>query len=406
MLSVSKSRRTLKSYTGSSIHNSLKSKLEKVRAKIIEDNDKYIDEDHEKLCLNYAKYLEFDKNRDSDKYKGKETEYQGYYIQYKAIKDTLNLQDKMFSFQFKTDNIAYDEQQRILFQNINNNTNIIPFSYTNYNYKIFFNTYNRKFINNIGKNIDYDLYQRFIEKQDDFIDSLNIRELYVLKHYTYQGDTIISSFLNGEFDITELDIDYNEHTLFYFQFYDYFKNFRQYNDILLEGYIDDPSFFIRFLQTNYKYFSLQIYKFVIELYIKELIAIFEKAPETDDVMFLYRGVGDNYINRTVAEKKTGGYFVSDRFTSSSLFPTIAYNYAIGNRSNILYEIKIDKGVKVIFLAGISFYKEEMEVLLPINTTFYIDYANMKKKFYNDKTILCDNDSTYVDEMNITSLVVI
>ena len=303
MLSVSKSRRTLKSYTGSSIHNSLKSKLEKVRAKIIEDNDKYIDEDHEKLCLNYAKYLEFDKNRDSDKYKGKETEYQGYYIQYKAIKDTLNLQDKMFSFQFKTDNIAYDEQQRILFQNINNNTNIIPFSYTNYNYKIFFNTYNRKFINNIGKNIDYDLYQRFIEKQDDFIDSLNIRELYVLKHYTYQGDTIISSFLNGEFDITELDIDYNEHTLFYFQFYDYFKNFRQYNDILLEGYIDDPSFFIRFLQTNYKYFSLQIYKFVIELYIKELIAIFEKAPETDDVMFLYRGVGDNYINRTVAEKR-------------------------------------------------------------------------------------------------------
>ena len=48
----------------------------------------------------------------------------------------------------------------------------------------------------------------------------------------------------------------------------------------------------------------------------------------------------------------------------------------------------------------------MEVLLPINTTFYIDYANMKKKFYNDKTILCDNDRTYVKEMNITSLVVI
>jgi len=404
MLSVAKSRRTLKSYTGSSIHISLRNKLEKVRAKIIADNDKYIDEEHEKLCLNYAKYLEFDKNRDKAEYKGKETEYQGYYEQYKAIKDTLKLKEEMKTFRYITDNIKQNEQQQILFQNIKDKTNNIPFSYTNYNYKIIFNTYNRKFINNVGKNIDYDLYQRFIAKQDTFIRSLNIRELYILKQYTFQGDAIISSYLNGQFDISQLDIDYNESTLFYFQFYDYFKQNPLYNGMQIS--VDDIEFFIRFLKLQYNNFNQEIYKFVIELYIKELTEIFEKAPETEDVMFLYRGVGDNYVNRTVAEKKTGGYFISKRFTSTSLFPKIAYNYAIGTRSNILYEIKIDKGVKAIFLAGISFFKDEMEVLLPINTTFYIDYANMKKKFYNDKTILCDNDRTYVKEMNITSLVVI
>jgi len=210
-------------------------------------------------------------------------------------------------------------------------------------------------------------------------------------------------FINKTFSIEFLIIDYNTSSLLYFQFLDYFSHNRIFND--KEVNIDNSQEFLKFIKSNYKTFSTDIYNQVIAFYIQELIEIFKKAPKTKEVMYVYRVVKDNYISKEVSKNKTRGVFTSNRFTSVSLFAEIAIKY-FTNMNNILYEIKIEKGMPVIFIDSISLHKGENEILLPFNSSFYIDYALKKIRYYKDKTgIICyDKSSSHSREFNITSLV--
>jgi hypothetical protein len=352
-----------------SVSKSLMGKLEKVRNKIKEDNDIYISKEHELVCY--------------------------YYDKYKELVDKIKMVEKKINLEYLTDNIDINSQQNFL------EKDTIEFKKKTSKIVIDYNEYNHKFINKIQRIINIDHLNELLQQQDDFIKSLSVRELYNLKHYTYQGDKIIVEFINKTFSIDFLKIDYNNSTLLYFQFLDYFSHNPIFNG--KDVNINDSQEFLKFINSNYKTFSIDIYNQVISAYIHELNEIFKKAPKTKEVMYVYRGVKDNYISKEVSKNKTRGFFVSNRFTSTSLFLKSAIGF-IGQDS-VLYEIKIEKGLPVIFLNGITFITEEFEILLPINSTFYIDYALKTENYYHNKNLICNENKDSI-EIKMTSLVYI
>ena len=363
-------------FRNTSISRALTSKLEKARQKIKEDNEIYINKDHQKLCYHYSKYLEFKKK--------------------------VKMEKKKLEFSYIDDGITRHLQVEVLNQYSNNPSFNIEL-YTKkekFTHELEYNQFNHKFVNQVQKIINVDQLQDFFDKQSEFIKNLSIRDRYNLKYYTNQGDTIMVHFINRTFDITNIEFPRNN-IIFYFQFLDYFNENPVYNSFQVNT--SDYYQFSSFIMKNYKSFNHDIYNYVINKFIQELKDLYEKAPRTKEVMYVYRGINDNYIAQEVSKNKSLGYFISNRFTSTSIFATTAFKFT---NTQKLYEIKIEKGLPVIFMEGITLFKGEYEVLLPINATFFIDYANKIIKHNNmNKSFICiENEQT--DNINITSLVYI
>lgn len=76
---------------------------------------------------------------------------------------------------------------------------------------------------------------------------------------------------------------------------------------------------------------------------------------------------------------------------------------INNPNSGLYEIKVEKGLPLIFIGGIKANKlnKKLNILIANNSTFYIDYVLKKFKYYDDFNICITNKGK---DVNITSLV--
>lgn len=356
----------------SNIKKKLLAKLEKIRNKLKQEKDIYISKEHEEICEYFNKYHQL-KLKIIAKYKS---------IKFESADDSINLANSNTKLlKFRKEGI-----------------NKIPFKNKPIEVFLSYNQYNKKFINKFQKIIDIDYFKDFIKEQDKFIKSLSIREIYNIKAYTFNGDTIINSYINNTLDISKVDLDINARCIFFFQFLDYFTSNPIYKGANVP--ITNDIEFIAFIKNNYKKFDIAIYIHVINQYIKEMKAIFDKAPRNKKKFFVYRGVNDNYISNEVSQKKTRGYFTSNRFISTSL----VFNVAVGFSKKdvrIVYEIAIEEGVPVIFIQGISYIKGEIEILLPINSTFYIEYALKKDTYYRDTNEICY--TTAKKNINIVSL---
>ncbi len=364
-------------FKNTNIHKSLLKKLEKARKTIIEDNDIFIDKEHKLLCMYYDKINE--------------------------IKKQLLIETKTIDISYKQNLIQTNEFENFINKR-KNNENHLDFIDIDYKYKIKYNNYNHKFINKIQDNINKELLQSFLDKQNDFLESLNLREIYVLKYYTYHGDIYLNSYIDGTFKpslikeigdgIVDSDTDV---CYFFYQFLDYFSVHNSYNDIEVPIYDDIK--FINFLKENYLNFDNDIYTFVFDLYLRELQELFKKAPRTTEKMVLYRGIDTNYI----LNKSERGYYKTSHFTSTSLFAEKAFAYTkIKNR--IMLKIIVDENLPLIFVEGITLAKGDFEVIIPLNSVLYIDYALKKVNYYkNSNEIICPNmDTTSI--VNLTTVI--
>lgn len=359
----------------------LNSKLNSIRRKLENDKDEYeefyLDEEHKSMC--------------------------NYYNLYQELIKKVKVELKMVPFTIATDNIN-DRNQVSILSTLNENDKI-TFTDNVLEYPIEYNEYNHKFINKIQKFIDVEEIQSFLTEQSNFLKSLSVREIFNLKYYTQEAYKVIMNFIEGTFQVKQLthDIIY-KNTLFHFQFLDYFKKNPVFNDIT----VDTSNFksFHSFIQSNYLKFTIDIYNEIIQKFIEEINEIFKKAPRIKKELFVYRGVQDNYISAEVIKNKTRGYFTTDRFTSTSLFANKIMSF-LDEKKGVLYEIKLEKGVPVIFLEGITFHPLEYEVLLPIGAKLFIDYANKKQKYYMNMNLICEDkdrrDSNTIN-INMTSLV--
>lgn len=56
----------------------------------------------------------------------------------------------------------------------------------------------------------------------------------------------------------------------------------------------------------------------------------------------------------------------------------------------MLKILVEKGVPLIFVEGITLAKGDFEVIMPINSKLYIDYALKKVNYYKTKDDICPN----------------
>jgi len=359
----------------STIQNQLLLKLNKARKTILKDKDVYINKEHELLCSYYKKILE--------------------------LESKLTLENQKIQLTYGHNVLINNSELDTFLQRRKTN---VEFADEIYTYEIKYNEYNKKFVNKIQNYIDIEYMQEFMQKQSIFLKSLNPRELYALKYYTYRGDVYLNAYIDGTF-YPKMIQQYGDSIVdegsdlcyFFYQFLDYFTVNRYYNEIQVP--IEDDSVFIEFIQENYLSFNETIWMFVFELYIQELKQIFDKAPLTEKRLVLYRGIKNNYV----AKNSYKGYYITNHFSSTSLFSEIAFRYTDAKDRKML-KIIVDKGLPLIFVEGISLSPNEFEVLIPMKATLYIDYASKKINYYKQKQkVICPNidDSNIVD---VTTLI--
>jgi hypothetical protein len=363
----------------SNIHSRLITKLEKSREQIIKDNDLYVSKEHKQLCYYNEKLIE--------------------------LKKKLKILNKHIEINYK-ENILINnsELETFIEKRKEGNNSVLDYNDKIYKYIIKYNEYNKKFINKIQEYIDEKNLSEFIKQQNNFIESLNIREIYNLKYYTYRGDIYLNSFIdnNGIFDPDIISSnsggiidDDSDLCYYFFQFYDYFKINNNYEG--KEVPMNDDRLFIKFIQDNYLDFNNEIYKYVFNSYIKELKDIFNKAPRTLHRVVLYRGVNESYI----LKQSKKGYYLTNHFSSTSLFPEIAYNYT--KKKKIILKIIVEKGLPLIFVEGITLAKGDFEVIMPINSTLYIDYALKKIDYYKTRDDICPSKDIN-NKINMTTVI--
>ena len=342
----------------SSVNASLLNSLYRARKNIERNKDIYMDAEHELLCEYYRKYQELSKQFQNDKIK---IEYNTFKIDKHILSDSHDIPDE----------IIYKE-------------------YT-LKYEVFYNKYNKKFINNLYVLTNPKDYEEWVKEQNRFIKSLTPEEIYTLRCHTHDGDIIINYFIRNNMKIDkDIDIAGNEnqrkstlivkkgqfnsnrnYILFYYQIKEYL--YKRHADLSKLSRIELEEY----IKKNYKDFD---WNSILLLYIRDINNIFKKCPEVKKTLVIYRGSNDDYY----LKKSSKGIHTADTLTSHTLNPNIAIGFSSGGDCCIM-RVKLSKGTKAILIDNISGYGED-EILLPFNTKYYIDYPRHSINYYRSNVI--------------------
>jgi hypothetical protein len=129
-----------------------------------------------------------------------------------------------------------------------------------------------------------------------------------------------------------------------------------------------------------------IQKYILSKYLLELNEIFKKAPKTTQKLILYRGISNDYITPNL---KKNFFYKNTQFTSTSLFIEQAINYS---KNKIVLKINVNIGLPLIFVEGITLAENDFEIIIPINSIFFVNKPPTIIPFYKKKDFLiCPNE---------------
>lgn len=139
---------------------------------------------------------------------------------------------------------------------------------------------------------------------------------------------------------------------------------------------------------------------VMELFQKDLSRIIQSSPPLDKELVVYRGVGDDYFMKNAKNQ----YYKNETFLSCSLDPYHSYFYMRG-KTCCFKRIVLLPGVKALFISGISCYPREMEILVDVGTTMFINEYKPYKVYdaKSSKTDICFS-ATVTKEIMIADIV--
>ncbi len=240
--------------------------------------------------------------------------------------------------------------------------------------------------------------QKWIAKQNAFVESLNAREKFTLQAYSLYGDRLVNRYLRDQrSDVDDLFEAMEENFVmpFMYQIYD------NYDKLIKRGIYLPPrktiqtmneSMYVEIVKGSHDLFvDLDVVLLLSKGFFQDLMRIFLKAPRLSSPIVTYRGILSEAHVKSLD-------FRSIDFQSTSLNPYRALNFAstVGrpltqeeqhvvyniNTGEIkppkidvrrkkfgyifccIYEIKVDPSVPCIYLEGLTKIKKEFEVLLP------------------------------------------
>ena len=153
---------------------------------------------------------------------------------------------------------------------------------------------------------------------------------------------------------------------------------------------------------------------VIKMFINDVNDIIRNAPELRNNIYCYRGSLIHYIDNTGARPITDSnmiLFKSDRINSFTFNFDIAKDFAMMNPyinpatpdTAVIYRTTILKGCRVLFLTPLSFFPNEIEILVPANSNFLYNQNNLPKLSYNNinkKYGICSKDENKYRSMDV------
>jgi hypothetical protein len=221
---------------------------------------------------------------------------------------------------------------------------------------------------------NYKIDKDFVKTQNEYIKNLSLSELSVLYYYTVGGDRVMNAILGGNFeedwDIAELKYDTD---LIYSLFFIILDELKNENIKVVE------KFEINYLIELFPTLTDNFVKKILNIAIKTLQKIILNSPKVSKKMKVFRAIANYRLNEdSTLAGKNGIYYKNKRFVSTSLDPNSSLRFA--NKQEINKEGPPEYTLKVItllpgshglFLAGISQFYEEFEILLPFDCVYLV-----------------------------------
>jgi len=125
-------------------------------------------------------------------------------------------------------------------------------------------------------------------------------------------------------------------------------------------------------------YYLELMKECIKEYYEDLEKIFNKAPELEKEMEVFRGVKTMYY-----KKDNSDMYINNTFTSTSLDPIKAISFSAPENQCCLKKITLKPGFKLICMEPITQVRGEFELLIPPNNKFrIINHQELKPKTWS------------------------
>jgi hypothetical protein len=339
------------------INDNLLKKLDRIRSDI------YVDEDHKMIC---ADALE-------------ET----------PLWKTPEELTKMYGTTKKmTDKISFDVSENMLDEIIKNG----KVTFTKKEFLI--NSYNnreethkaflKKHLCGVLENFKVD--KEFVKSQNDYIKNLSLSELSVLNYYTIGGDRAMNSILSGDFDenwdIGEFKYDSEFISSMYFIIFEEIKD--------LEDLADNETR-VKYIIDIFPTFSDEFVKKILNIAVNTLQKIIINSPKITKIMKVFRCVS-NSQSKSILQGKENSYYTNKRFVSTSIDPNSSLRFANNRNKPVdkegfpLYSMKVITllpGSHGLFLAGVSGFYEEFELLLPFGSTYLVRSRKVCSEFVGD-----------------------
>lgn len=352
------------------INHKLLKVLEIARNNIRSREDLFLDEEHRIMCETITKNIYSD-DPDIEKYRNL----------YEDIKK--NIVTKQLSIKYLSFRFGKNRMTDILSDDI--------FSMEDKHiFKLNYNKYTQKFFNQLNCNFNGDVITNFVNKQNKFIDTMDFREKLLLRDYInpITFENIIKSFENGKLTLNDIidtfrffkgHMEEYQAPPFIMQIYPILKKHKS-------SLVDDDGFIQELAEKCFdinmvKQITNNRWKEILNLYMKELTQLFDKAPKTEEEIVLYRGIDLDYIGQS--SKK--GFYYLNRFTSATLDSNVALEYT-DKYNPLIYRITIAKGFPLLFIEPFNEMNEDLvEVLLPKGCIVYIESGIKKIDIFDYKT---------------------
>ena len=232
------------------------------------------------------------------------------------------------------------------------------------------------FASEILQDVWKDMHEKYIHSDD--------RILKTVRGYSYHGDELANAYARGNLanlsDVMmriSLSTDKEDIPIAY-QIYDHYDFLKGHGipippreTLMQDGKLNMPVI-NEFFNKNYAKMSNQfILGRLLKSYVEELQTIIEKAPRLGKNLITYRGTkNEDFLEPGILS------FINRGFSSTSLSFTVAagFTQTYYNLKCCLYHIDIDKSVPVLYIASVSKFPGEQEVLISSNVLYERDIA--------------------------------